>query len=544
MQNDNVTNKLNGAGSGDTLRFFPGTYEVNLVLEYDDVTLKGVDTKNTILKSKDGSSPVITVNGSNASIENFTLLDSELGILVDSPANGPQMKNNVFRLGRNNIAIELNNTNGSEIINNTFYGNLLDIRNSSISTVIKNNIFSNYETLIQATGQEIIAFNCMEKNETAYDNNGNRVNVTPIFVDPDIDTNDFHLESNSACRDLSDTTSDYDDAGAYGGEGFDKVPDAIKITSIAEQNLPEITVYWSESGDYQIDGYKLYYDNKAIYSAAQDVYLTLEDREAALKVIDTGKSLSATISDLNTQALQPVAPTLSILPANNKLILTWNAVENATSYKVYYRANDDVVKTFETGNVTSYEIDGLSNEITYTVWLEAINQLSYYFQVVAYITAEADEFSESYFTKADTKRDIGSPVVSEASQSITIQPEAIVAYPVLPDGHCFIATAAFGYYDAQQVQVLRKFRDNYLKTNKIGRAFIDWYYRHGPYAASIINAHPVLKPMVRALLYPLVIMAELLEKTFVGFLTFIVACLLFIFPKITSRNPLLGPGNK
>jgi len=71
-------------------------------------------------------------------------------------------------------------------------------------------------------------------------------------------------------------------------------------------------------------------------------------------------------------------------------------------------------------------------------------------------------------------------------------------------GGCFIATAAYGYYSAPQVQLLRDFRDRFLVTNAPGRAFVAWYYRYGPGGAVFINAHPWCKPPVRLLLLPLV----------------------------------------
>ncbi len=69
---------------------------------------------------------------------------------------------------------------------------------------------------------------------------------------------------------------------------------------------------------------------------------------------------------------------------------------------------------------------------------------------------------------------------------------------------CFIATAAYGSYMAQDVVVLRQFRDNYLLTNFPGRFFVKYYYRYSPPIANFIAPHPVLRAVVRFLLTPAV----------------------------------------
>ena len=77
---------------------------------------------------------------------------------------------------------------------------------------------------------------------------------------------------------------------------------------------------------------------------------------------------------------------------------------------------------------------------------------------------------------------------------------------------CFIATAAFGSSFAKHVIILKKFRDKYLLTNTLGRAFVKLYYLHSPKAAIFIEKHKILRGMVRFSLYPLVFMAYLLVK--------------------------------
>jgi alpha-tubulin suppressor-like RCC1 family protein len=83
----------------------------------------------------------------------------------------------------------------------------------------------------------------------------------------------------------------------------------------------------------------------------------------------------------------------------------------------------------------------------------------------------------------------------------------------LPSGRCFIATAAYGTPTAGEIQILRKFRDQYLLTNPLGQTLVDLYYRVSPAIAGFITEHPVLKPVVRAGLAPTVAMSTVVINT-------------------------------
>ena len=74
---------------------------------------------------------------------------------------------------------------------------------------------------------------------------------------------------------------------------------------------------------------------------------------------------------------------------------------------------------------------------------------------------------------------------------------------------CFIATAAYGTPMAEEIQVLRDFRDGYLLTNPIGRALVGFYYRTSPPIADFIAEYPVLKWGVRVILKPVIFMSSL-----------------------------------
>jgi len=71
-------------------------------------------------------------------------------------------------------------------------------------------------------------------------------------------------------------------------------------------------------------------------------------------------------------------------------------------------------------------------------------------------------------------------------------------------GGCFIATAAYGSYMAEDVMVLRHFRDEYLLTNRVGKAFVNFYYTYSPPVANYIARHEGLRTATRIALSPVV----------------------------------------
>lgn len=80
-------------------------------------------------------------------------------------------------------------------------------------------------------------------------------------------------------------------------------------------------------------------------------------------------------------------------------------------------------------------------------------------------------------------------------------------------GGCFIATAAFGSYQAPHVKLLRIFRDRYLLTNAPGTWFVKQYYTYSPPMADWLREHDTVRALVRVLLLPLIGLSWFLVKT-------------------------------
>jgi hypothetical protein len=63
---------------------------------------------------------------------------------------------------------------------------------------------------------------------------------------------------------------------------------------------------------------------------------------------------------------------------------------------------------------------------------------------------------------------------------------------------------------AEEIQILREFRDEYLLMNPVGQALVDIYYMTSPPIAEFITEHPSLKPIVRVGLWPAVVISAVI----------------------------------
>ena len=116
--------------------------------------------------------------------------------------------------------------------------------------------------------------------------------------------------------------------------------------------------------------------------------------------------------------------------------------------------------------------------------------------------------------------------------------------PSTGGGGCFIATAAYGTPMATEIQALREFRDEYLLTNPVGKALVNFYYEVSPPIAEFITDHPSLKPIVRAGLVPAVAMSTVVVTTtlaeksaIVGLLVLVSVTLVVWVMRRRSRGP-------
>ena len=71
-------------------------------------------------------------------------------------------------------------------------------------------------------------------------------------------------------------------------------------------------------------------------------------------------------------------------------------------------------------------------------------------------------------------------------------------------GGCFIATATYGTSMAEEIITLKRFRDNGLQANRVGRHLITLYYNMSPPIAKFIARSKGMRAFVRLNLKPII----------------------------------------
>ena len=91
-------------------------------------------------------------------------------------------------------------------------------------------------------------------------------------------------------------------------------------------------------------------------------------------------------------------------------------------------------------------------------------------------------------------------VFSQSSSPSSSSPRSTTRSTTSSSGGCYIATMVYGSYDAPQVLVLRRFRDDVLINYSLGRKFINYYYRHSPGWVAKMQDNQKINSILRSLL--------------------------------------------
>lgn len=484
---------IDNANVGATICIGTGTYNEQITLK-DDITLQGEELSRTIIDAGAAGTNITLEDTSR--IENMTIANGSVGISVQTVNN--VMIRNVI-IANSTTGIECTGITRITLENTVVDNNTTGIDCPNISDItITNTIISNNTTDI--TSDQLL--NPGSDFNLIYNNSTSNYPVTdpnsiyaqdPLFVDTSL--NDFHLETGSPAIDSGNGTDlDPDgtqaDIGAYGGANMDVIPFPVQNITAIENPLgsDDLDITWSANNAHNIAGYFLLYDNDnpgEPYTNKSDV-------------------LNMTMTTLAGLGITPAAPTgLSIKSGDRKLEISWNVVSQATGYIVAYGTTSGIYdKTIDVGNATSTVIGDLTNNTTYYFIVRAYSQPTYYISVSAYDVEsspnESRPINEVDVTLSQRTQSLDSAEVSGI-------PERTLAFPDLDDeGKCFVATASYGSSIESRVVLLRKFRNQLLLTNSIGKKSVSVYYSLSPAVEDYVRQNRWLKAIVRILLPPFI----------------------------------------
>ncbi len=499
----------NGATSDRVVIIAPGSWTPTVTLSAalpSGVVLRGEETARTFLRGG-----VVIDGAEDARISNFTFTGPNTG---SGTGTGPAVRvnsgsatvaANVFRPGDGETAIAVVAARAT-IDNNVFDGGGIAIDAGQSTVIVENNAFiDNDAALSGGAFDSTVSRNAFFRVDSV---GAQSVGGDPLFVD--VAAGDFHLRAGSPLIDAGNGSDTLDgtaaDIGAYGGDHAEGIPfpvqglDVVAVVSDGLENSVELS--WSPNRWYLFGGYRLHYGD----GASGDYGGTGADQGDS--PLDVGTATGFTLSGLSgVDAAELGAPVLSPpAPRDRALALSWSAVAGASGYLVYYRADgSDDEAVVDVGNVTAHVLGALANDVDYRIRVSAYAQGVYRFAVTAH--ADFDGAADSAFSDEVTAA-IGARAEGPPSNEVVDFPEPIVAFPDLPDENgCFIATAAYGFYGADEVRLLRRFRDRHLLGHAPGRAFVAWYYEHSPAWAAALHETPALKSAVRLALLPAIALA-------------------------------------
>jgi hypothetical protein len=508
----------------------PGTYSENLTLR-SQVNVVGRETARTLLQPQTTTQPTVLIRlASNVRFSSFTLIGAATAVSIVG-STGVQITNVVFE-SVTGVGVDTT-TSGAQVLNNVFFGNSLAIRRDSVVVEVTNNIFRSNTATVRSLDLAVnnnanVTANCWSNNADLLVggvDGGYGTQITlgdPLFV---AETNgDFHLKQGSPCIDAGSGTDVVDnttaDTGAYGGEFADARPMPVAGLALTDTSgaAPAITVGWAANLSYLVTsstlpgGYNVYYKQNA---SGPPYTGTDAGGGTQPSPVDAGSATTFTLGNLAPQ--KPRAATTQLESAagkNEAVTLTWAAVPDASGYRVHYGVASTAENQTDVGSATSFTVSGLTNGTTYRFAVGTLTRATYYVAVTARDSTPSR--NESAYSE-ERAIQVGAPDESPLSNELTAAPEFTTAYPVLPNqGGCFIATAAYGADWHAEVLALRDFRDRYLLRNAAGRWFVARYYELSPGVAGYIRDHPASKPLVRAALTPLVLVALFLLGGSVG----------------------------
>lgn len=146
-----------------------------------------------------------------------------------------------------------------------------------------------------------------------------------------------------------------------------------------------------------------------------------------------------------------------------------------TSAEFNLDAPANVTTTVDLGNANNFTITGLTEGVDYTVSGDTVTIMADYLSTV--------------LTEVES--------VAALEFDFDVCGDAIFTITAVGTPLCFIATAAYGSPAAEEINIIREFRDVVLRPNKLGAELVSLYYEASPPIAEFISQNEALRTAVR-----------------------------------------------
>ncbi|HET8761159.1 MAG TPA: CFI-box-CTERM domain-containing protein [Nitrospiria bacterium] len=537
----NLSNQSTDAS--DTIHIATGTYIENLTISKPtavaakSLTIRANDGAKVVLQAAAPGSPLVQIGaGAVVTVERLILVTSGgRGVVMDAAT--ASLRNLVITQASTAIECSVA-TSGNTVEQVTFSQVANGINCVSSTLTIRNNIFANLSGIPIApfspgSGATLPRFNLFFQSGTSGERGTNEVvaragdDLDPQFVD--VANNDFHIQEGSAAQGTGEGGVD---VGAYGGPSSHTIPFPPSKPSISNcTTTPPLAckVTWAKNLDYLVTGYVVLSHATTTPTApsSSDYGSPVPvDNATATCEVSNDTTCETTLSSLPNFTTTPASPVhLRASVGSGKVQLAWDRVSNSNLYQVFAELASPPPPPANpppgsipamTVSVPRALIERLSdrtplvNGTPYDFWVTSASRPMLYAVVeAAYGTvATTDKVSEQS-VPADPNA-YGATQVSGFSAPVTATPQPPDPFPRLEDtGGCFIATAAYGSAMAPQVDVLRAFREQYLRPYALGRAVIRQYELWSPPLADAIRGSERGRLMTRIVLWPVVGLAWL-----------------------------------
>ena len=187
------------------------------------------------------------------------------------------------------------------------------------------------------------------------------------------------------------------------------------------------------------------------------------------------------VTGLDVMAVTSSSATLQFVAPSSSLTSCTGAASKVAGYEIRYRADQAMtpdnfadsslaavsIVPQAAGGMQTFEVDGLLPMTSYWIGVRAYDDCRNYSDLAVL------------------------PITTTDRQSGEVDA-------------CFIATAAYGSLLANDVEMLRTFRDSVLRSTALGEIAVETYYTFGPSVAGVVGESDLLRATARAALAPVV----------------------------------------